>query len=199
MIGGRLNGNTSASSIVANLPRRAGHERKGALLGAVRSSNGFSWTKRKALFGSVTLSRKSRPITAVVLSTPGVSRQNFVDLLHDRGGAADRGGVGKLDIDVEGALVLLGQKACRGALHEQVGRATDPRQDHEGDEGDADQTLDQRGVTVASVVDALEDVADRAPRAVPGLRSTEQSAGLKVSALRRRDEHRPQSPRPRTG
>ena len=76
-----------------------------------RFDHGVSRGKSEATFGPLTPEMKLRPPMATTVSTPGRLEQDLLDLAHDRVGPLERGGVGKLDVDQEIALVLGGREA----------------------------------------------------------------------------------------
>ena len=108
---------------------------------------------------------------------------HLLDLGDDRLGAVERGAFGQAQRGEEAALVLGRQEALgRDAVHPERHRGRD-RHGEDDDHGDPDQPADDPGVAVAAPVDGAQHMAHRPRPVSPRFSSTEQSAGLRVSAL----------------
>ena len=96
----------------------------------MRSSNGFSVRTSSALFDfDQTVEQAVARRTEVTLATPGVLRDDLLDLLRDRVGAVDRGAFRQLDFAEDRALVLRRQEAGRRDLEQPAGAAHDDQHD----------------------------------------------------------------------
>ena len=117
--------------------------------------------------------------------------QYVLDLLDGGAGAPDRGGVGQLHHDEEGALVFFGQEARRRHLVQRE-NAEDRDRDHgEADDRDAHEPRNHGAIGVAHMVDAAHDHADRAA-AGPVMRLQQDGAERRRQRQRvdRGEEHR---------
>ena len=131
-----------------------------------------------------------KPATVVTLSIPGMSRPDLLDFSPYCFGALQRSGKGKLDVDVEVALVLLGQESCWAILPpNQTPAAAKPARSNKRESALANQRAAKADVSFGGAAEhAVEPTEERA-RASPrlsslGRSSSAESAGLSVSALK---------------
>ena len=82
------------------------------LFALLRSSHGFSVTKKNAVVLVCTKLSRLKPTTLRAYSTPA-SSADLLDLSRDRLRALQRGRIRQLQIDIDVALILVRQKARR--------------------------------------------------------------------------------------
>ena len=117
--------------------------------------------------------------------------QDAFDLCGERRCPGDRGAVGQLRDDEEGALVVLRQEAGRRDPPHGVDAGAEGCGHSEADEGDAHETRHALAIAVARPVDAAHDIADRAAP-WPVMRPEQNGAERRRQGQRvdRREHHR---------
>ena len=189
MIGGRLKGMTRAATSAVSRST-AGEEAVDLRLGRLALLEGL---ERDDEEGAVRLRERAQLAEAGYRADVADARQPAERLLHlqrDLARPVQRGALGQLDLDEEGALVLLRQEAR--------GRAGTDRDDPEGDGGehgqaeqrDAHQPRDDRRVAVPHPVDAAGNVAhDAALRPVMRLQQDAAERRRERQRVDRREQH----------
>ena len=178
------------------LPRRARRRPRIAPAwssGVFRFDQGVRRGKSEATFGPLTPVMKLRPPMATTVSTPGRLEQDLLDLPHHRVGALDGGGVGKLDVHQEIALVLGGREA--GGHHAQQavaqrrsGAAARPPR---GRTAGRYARRSDRSPLVSRKNAAFQVRASQRLRVAPAGRSrSAQSAGVRRERVQRGERHR---------
>ena len=120
-----------------------------------------------------------------------MSFEDAFDPLDHHGGAVDRGALGQLCLDEEGALIFLRQEAGGDDLEQERVERDHPGNDDEAEYGDPHQPGDDRGIAVARPVDGTQHVADRATlRPVMVAQKHRAQGRCQAQRVDRRDHHR---------
>ena len=120
----------------------------------------------------------------------GRGQDNVLDLLANGDGALQRGGEGKLNIDIKKPLVFFGQKAGRKRLAENARRKRHDAKEHQAECGFANQRAADADVAIGQpAITAIEPVEEPPERALAcfalwAAATGPTSAGLRDSALK---------------